>query len=600
MAPSLSKFEVCLLYTQFGKTFNAILDMTTALECSPNSLQVVYTMNTLLNHGQFVSRLNELRWKYPDEENPVVLFSSKCSDDFKKDYVHVSTYGELFHLCVSPLKTSPRIIIMCSNKTRFADGFRLLTELNYGCSSIKTIYMYFDELHAYINKGTRHMIETINEYPIIERILCLTATPDNLWEDKGPWSSIKLVDYGTTLTYDNYVGFSDSEFVIDEHTFRSDYKRPHCMDFHESTRQVVDYAKHIGDKYPSIFNDGQRVFIPGHKLTDGHDDIRTYVFGKNPNAVVILINGKEKTMVFKLGGELKVIDIHCGDADDMHSTEMCEKVGMYIKKYALEGRLIVFTGYICVNMGQTLTHESYGPFTAAIMGHVCCTNTDAYQLCGRLTGRMKHWKTFCKTTVYCPSKLMNRFKITETCNHNAIHNHSGSELTRSDYWEPAKSAGQAGKDVLDNMKKVVAPTPSERQIIQNFMSDGVYFAGSAFGDMVTDEAIKRKLYSDDNMFNGVRFHKCEVFCSLENLRKRAVAVGKVYTGCRETTGEREWQKEISEARKFTSELCEKNRWLDSAVHSGQSNLVKFRGSKCRQGEFTFYVLRWVVVRPTCN
>ena len=51
-----------------------------------------------------------------------------------------------------------------------------------------------------------------------------------------------------------------------------------------------------------------------------------------------------------------------------------------MKNHDLLNRPLVITGFIKVGMGQTLPHESLGPFTSAIFGHIDLLNDDMYQL----------------------------------------------------------------------------------------------------------------------------------------------------------------------------------------------------------------------------
>ena len=48
-------------------------------------------------------------------------------------------------------------------------------------------------------------------------------------------------------------------------------------------------------------------------------------------------------------------------------------------------------------MGQTLTSPNYGNFTSAIFAHTNLDNDNAYQLFGRVTGRIKHWDNYTQT-----------------------------------------------------------------------------------------------------------------------------------------------------------------------------------------------------------
>ena len=52
-------------------------------------------------------------------------------------------------------------------------------------------------------------------------------------------------------------------------------------------------------EYPEILGDNTRSFIPAHIRRNGHNDVRDLVFEINNSAVVIVLNGFEKTLQYK-------------------------------------------------------------------------------------------------------------------------------------------------------------------------------------------------------------------------------------------------------------------------------------------------------------
>ena len=72
------KFILCVLLTQFGKTFTTIGRITEEIERDKEygrSIHLVWTMNTLLNNTQFANRLNTIEKIYG--HGSVVIFASK-------------------------------------------------------------------------------------------------------------------------------------------------------------------------------------------------------------------------------------------------------------------------------------------------------------------------------------------------------------------------------------------------------------------------------------------------------------------------------------------------------------------------------------------
>ena len=61
----ISKFVLCIIATQMGKTFIAIKNIMTEIENDKGdnlgrSVHIVFTMNTLLNNDQFTKRLETI------------------------------------------------------------------------------------------------------------------------------------------------------------------------------------------------------------------------------------------------------------------------------------------------------------------------------------------------------------------------------------------------------------------------------------------------------------------------------------------------------------------------------------------------------------
>jgi hypothetical protein len=201
------------------------------------------------------------------------------------------------------------------------------------------------------------------------------------------------------------------------------------------------------DLHPDILQAGTRTFIPAHIRRNGHNRVRDLVFQKNKNAVVIVINGYEKTLQFKDSlGNTKTLPLTSGEE------EVCETIAQLVLKHQLQSRPMVYTGHICVGMGQTLTHSSMGSFTSAILGHMDLTNDEIYQLFGRITGRIKHWDLYVQTQVYCPTTIMHRCHVMEECAINISRDYNGDEITQEEYREPMYEMGAEGRAALENIR----------------------------------------------------------------------------------------------------------------------------------------------------
>ena len=133
----------------------------------------------------------------------------------------------------------------------------------------------------------------------------------------------------------------------------------------------------------------------------------------------------------RLGGNMVSISLISSEK------EFSETISSIVIKKGLRSRPLVITGYICVNMGSTLTHSSTGSFTSAIFGQTeKYRNDDLYQLFGRVSGRIKHWSTYSKTNVYCSTHFKTIISGMEECAKNVALNHNGGSITREDYLKP--------------------------------------------------------------------------------------------------------------------------------------------------------------------
>lgn len=444
------KFILCVLRTQLGKTFAAINRITTEINQDDEygrSIHIVFTMNTLLNNKQFAKRLQTIEDKYG--KGSICVFTSK----YEGEYKHVNNRLELQGICADK-STCPRVIVMCSNSRRYDDGVEFLKVADSNKINIYRAFAYYDELHKYISDDLRSQIENMHNFEIVKGIMALTASPENIWKSSGFWSKLRLIqleDYKDC----NYAGYRDMIFNCIDDFFTHPYVRPAPFNFDELDKQTIGYISHVLKKYPQIIGCNTRTFIPAHIRRSGHNSVRELLFTINKRAVIIVLNGFEKTLQYKDDhGDIKTILISSDDE------EACETISRLVLKHQLETRPIVITGFLCVGMGQTLTHKSLGSFTSAIFGHLDLPNDELYQLFGRITGRMKNWgDKYVQTQVYCPTTIMHICNVMEECARRMAYDHNGDIVTLEDYRKPMNEMGEAGKSVIENIRKV-----KERQI----------------------------------------------------------------------------------------------------------------------------------------
>ena len=273
--------------------------------------------------------------------------------------------------------------------------------------------------------------------------MAFTATPDKIWTSTGFWSNLKIIKIDN-YNNQNYAGCEDMKYHLIDDYFDLPYQNPGSYD--KLDNQTIGFIEHVIKKYLNIINNNKKIFIPGHIRCNSHYKIRQLIFSKYNDAVVIIINGTEKTIQFNNNTTLITINLK------LNKEELCELIAYHIIENKLESRPIIITGCICVSMGQTLMHSSLGPFTDCIISHLDFSNDDIYQLFGRILGRIKNWPNYCKTNVYCPFITYNRCLTMETLAKNIFENFNGLIANNEDYKEPINNI--TDNTIINNFTKI--------------------------------------------------------------------------------------------------------------------------------------------------
>ena len=432
MEGSHSKVILCVLPTQSGKTFTAISQIDKKIKEDNQlgrSIHIVYTMNTLLNNMQFAKRLEEIEFIYG--KGSICVMSSEKNHK----YTHVNDIFVLKGLCID-IDTCPRVIVMCSNKSKFNTGLDFIKTINKieNKLHILRVFIYYDELHHYISTpNLRLQIEQLNNFDIVVNITALTATPNDIWQEYGFWSKLFLIQLDNYNDYD-YVGYNDMNFV--------------CID--EPNKVFIEYVDDVLRKHQGILKNNTRTFIPAERTCTSHNYIRDIVFNINKNCVVVVINGTNKTLQYNNANRKQNIELI---SKNNNVEEVSQAISRLIIEYKLQNRPIVITGFICISMGQTLTSKSLGSFTSAIFGQSSLSNEQTYQLFGRITGRMKEWgDKYIQTSVYCSTNIMNICKSMETIAVDLALCHNGNLVSKHDYIDPLHQMGTVGQSALENIR----------------------------------------------------------------------------------------------------------------------------------------------------
>lgn len=422
----MEKLTLCVLNTQFGKTFVGISQISTLLNQDVElgqSIHMQFTMNTLLNNQQYAKRLETIEETYG--QGSICVFSSK----YDGKYTHVKSVLELLGLYMN-VSTCPRVVVMCSNKRRFDDVVHFLKVIDENKRIVHRAFVYIDEMHAYISPLVRNQIEDIHSLDIVKGITGFTATPDEIFQNKGLWSKVCMIKLGN---YDdkNYVGCDDMVFKCIDNVYQTSYSSDSKLK--KNHKNIIDFIEYALMTNPEILGNGSRTFIPAHRYSTTHYAVRELLFNINDDIVVAVINGKNKTLKYKDdNGVMQELSLVGKDE------ELCETISKCISEHNLQSRPYVLTGFVCVEMGQTLTHSSTGSFTSAIFGQVDINPSVMYQLFGRVTGRMKDWSTYIQTQVYCPTSIKEICYGFEACAKNLACEYDGKIVSEEEYREPMK------------------------------------------------------------------------------------------------------------------------------------------------------------------
>lgn len=420
MSITLDKFQLTVLNTQFGKTFESMkdLDQTFALDKAEeaNAMTIVYTQNSLLSNAQFTSRLR--RMQELRGNGSVCIIASQP----KTTLLTFTNCGALAGHLLDEGVMVPRVVVACSNCHRF-DEIKKLVKLFKKEPTIRAINLVFDEIHAYIDqrKGAlRNIIKECNGDEKVSSITGLTATPERVFHEspESDWFRLRLRKL-SEFNDENYYYLKDMEFInhIPDSELICSYQLPayihqaNLKGKKDATKHLFAYADTLFAEHPEILNQYEpssppRVLLLAHRYTVSHYMMRELVWSHNPDALVVVLNGNDKVVSYKDDRMEKGygnIPLSSEDTDFQRKysgKEFCEILACELRERKLLSRPLVFTGKECLGMGQTLCHETYGNFTDVIIGPDAWKNTELYQAAGRSNARCSNWETFRPTRIY--------------------------------------------------------------------------------------------------------------------------------------------------------------------------------------------------------
>lgn len=545
----LYKFELMVLNAQFGKTFenNKDLSKSFALDLAENksSLTIICTQNALLSNAQFTSRVTQVEELQQLEKQHGVGVVCVIASKTKTSLPTFKDVGALITKCWLNPSFRPRVIVVCSNRKRF-DEIEPIVQQWKNVRWTHSIHLVFDEIHAYINQ-IREIIERFHEeeFDIVKTTRGLTATPACVFRGDitDPWHSLRL-RFLDEYNNENYYYSKDMMFI--EHPPVDDVASYDLPEYVRDTRYVknVDggsisvfrFVVSVLAKHPDILEcEGSkrapRVLIPGHRNTVSHYMIRELVWHYNPEALVVIINGHDKAVFVNrktADDEYVKYSLAVGDdefPEDLKDKEMCEVLAYQLKKHDLLNRAIVYTGNVCIGMGQTLSHYEYGNMSDQIQApEAYKSSDDRYQASGRSNGRCKHWDTFTETRIHTTRAVYDTIlKMEERSTNTGRYSESGKTITFNDY---KNATDTSSSDTQDNLR---CGKPSVRNAPRHVASPSsyrVYRTFSQLCDAVAKMGWRTPVLKEADV-NG--FHKTSLNGPLA-VASLAQAIAKVPSG----------------------------------------------------------------------
>jgi len=423
-----SKLKLLNRPCQNGKTSFMINNILNNFEKFPNKLCIVFSQNTIGNTIQLGSRITSNL-----ENKKVVYFNSS-----PKEKNHVNNLLELRGLTVDE-DDCPSVILCCSNFKRFDDIKKFIEFVDkHPIHHISNIELYFDEIHMYKNQ----IIPLLEmESPIISQITGMTATPQRILDFYSK-KNIKDINIVPENYYDKevYYGCEDAIWIS-----------PPVTDEIMNDKFKVKYAEMVLHKYKSNFKEGSLTIVPVDIRCVAHRLMRDIIFDWDRESVVILINGKEKTITYYDLTRKISEDIYNQDNSVL---EISKAICKFILEKNIEKRKIFLTGHNCIKIGQTFLDFmlDFPPPTQIIHPLVFKNGDETYQAVGRGLGNFKKQAGTRRGIIYTSKDIEQLCKLREKAVISVFTNNDDNEyVVGSKYTEICKN--KLGKDEKNYTRK---------------------------------------------------------------------------------------------------------------------------------------------------
>lgn len=430
-----SKFICMVKPTQSRKTHTTIQYTKDKIGNNKKIIQIVD--NSLLQNQQFVSRMKtemitQDLIELSGRKNKLTL---KDLSNYVNNLVHEDVFSE----------KETNTIVACKNYKQLDNIYTIIRMLEYKKINIKFVInvdeidntlLIFNrklEINQDVNKVLQ-LNESINfwelckQTSIIETVLCITATPLDLFKHFQK-NNEKLQIFNLSATYDEkyYYGFKDSKFTYINQ---------------KNKKQLVNYVKYILENKLKIEN--SYLFIPGKTFKKEHIKLKDLLISKYN---VLIINSDGKKLYTKDRKEIKL--------DLSTDKEFSEQLPEIIKEYKLDN--LAITGNISVGRGVTFVSKDF-IFTDAIFSDFHLKNNcKAYQILGRITGNFYYLypNGFNKINVYCSTTFAKTMKTIERISMEYAVKYNFEEYNHEDIYTDEKKLNNIKheRDLYENDEK---------------------------------------------------------------------------------------------------------------------------------------------------
>lgn len=400
--PIFSKLNILTLPTQGGKTFTCIKKIEERIffdDIMGKSIHIVMTQNTLMNQAQFLGRI---------QSHKVISFGSKSLTAID----HANNRFEL----IGKFQTNPNfsVIVCCLNDTRLKDFKEMFNQNQFFGNSDISVYMYFDEVHETISM-CKPFIEEFSRYPFIEKLTCITATPERIARE---FNIEKISDFLQKL---------EPTQVIDKNFYYKIGEQKKCLNPSLENEPIVDYTMRIVKNYHQyFFRPYAKNFVPAHVSKKSHLEMKDKLLQFNSLALVIVINTNIKKLFFyNAQGIMQEIDLFQKPEKTKRKEkkEMKPKLNMSVIisdiliMYQLQSRPLFITGHECISVGVTFCGPEFGSFTNSVIYFPNMLQDDLYQFAGRTTGNIKTMPNFEPTTIFTTFEIYQKIIEQENDSH---------------------------------------------------------------------------------------------------------------------------------------------------------------------------------------